>query len=54
MVAMLAARADRLIDAVRDRGVAGYEEDVQQLRRPDLGFRLALWLHRALRLSSGR
>ena len=46
MVAVLAARADRLIDTVRDRGVAGYEEWLDKIARPDLGFRLALWLHR--------
>ena len=35
MVAVLAARADRLIDAVRDRGVAGYEEmAARHLARP--------------------
>jgi CPA1 family monovalent cation:H+ antiporter len=48
MVAVLAARADRLIDAVRDRGVAGYEEWLRQISRPDAGFRAALWLHRRL------
>ncbi|OFX05044.1 MAG: hypothetical protein A3D94_19120 [Alphaproteobacteria bacterium RIFCSPHIGHO2_12_FULL_66_14] len=46
MVAVLAARADRLIDTVRDRGVKGYEEWLEQISRPDRGFRLALWLHR--------
>ncbi len=46
MVAVLAARADRLIDTVRDRGVAGYEEWLDKIARPELGFRLALWLHR--------
>ena len=48
MVAVMAARADRLIDAVRDRGVAGYEEWQRSISRPDAGFRLALWLHRRL------
>ena len=48
MVAVMAARADRLIDAVRDRGVAGYEEWQRTISRPDAGFRLALWLHRRL------
>lgn len=48
MVAVLAARADRLIDTVRDRGVAGYEEWLDRISRPDLGFRLALWLHRRI------
>jgi len=46
MVAVLAARADRLIDTVRDRGVAGYEEWLDKIARPELGFRFALWLHR--------
>ena len=46
MVAMLAARADRLIDTVRDKGVQGYEEWVEEVSQPDRGFRLALWLHR--------
>lgn len=48
MIAVLAARADRLIDTVRDKGVAGYEEWLEEMARPDRGFRLALWLHRRL------
>ena len=48
MVAVLTADADRLIDSVRDKGVAGYEEWLVDISRPDLGFRLALWLHRRL------
>jgi monovalent cation:H+ antiporter, CPA1 family len=48
MVAVLAARADRLIDTVRDHGVAGYEEWLRDISRPDAGFRVALWLHRRL------
>ncbi|MEA2803580.1 MAG: monovalent cation:H+ antiporter, family [Rhodospirillaceae bacterium] len=48
MVAVLAARADRLIDTVRDRGVAGYEQWLRDISRPDAGFRVALWLHRRL------
>ena len=48
MVAVLAARADRLIDTVRDQGVAGYEEWLHDISLPDLGFRVALWLHRRL------
>lgn len=48
MVAVLAARADRLIDTVRDKGVEGYEEWVEEISRPDVGFRLALWLHRRI------
>jgi CPA1 family monovalent cation:H+ antiporter len=51
MVAVLAADADRLIDAVRDRGVAGYEEWLHDISRPDAGFRVALWLHRRLGLA---
>jgi CPA1 family monovalent cation:H+ antiporter len=46
MVTLLTARADRLIDAVRDRGAAGYQEVVQEFAQPDLAFRVALWLHR--------
>lgn len=46
MVAMLAVRVDRLVDTVRDRGVEGYEEWVEEVSQPDRGFRLALWLHR--------
>ncbi|MFZ5779097.1 MAG: cation:proton antiporter [Pseudomonadota bacterium] len=48
MVAVLAADADRLIDSVRDRGVAGYEAWLENISRPDLGFRIALWLQRRL------
>lgn len=48
MVAMLAARADRLIDTVRDHGAAGYEEWLYKISRPDAGFRAALWLQRRL------
>jgi CPA1 family monovalent cation:H+ antiporter len=48
MVAALTADADRLIDSVRDKGVAGYEEWLAAISRPDLGFRFALWLHRRL------
>ena len=47
MVAVLTARADRLIDAVRDRSVTGYEETAHSFALPSLGFRMALWLHRA-------
>jgi CPA1 family monovalent cation:H+ antiporter len=46
MVAVLAARADRLIDAVRDRGVAGYEQWLRDVARPDAGFRVAVWVQR--------
>ena len=48
MVAVLTARADRLIDAVRDRSVTGYEETAHGFALPSLGFRTALWLHRTL------
>jgi CPA1 family monovalent cation:H+ antiporter len=48
MVAVLAADADRLIDSVRDKGVAGYEAWLSDISRPDWRFRLALWLHRRL------
>jgi CPA1 family monovalent cation:H+ antiporter len=48
MVAVLAARADRLIDTVRDHGVAGYEQWLRDISRPDTGFRVALWLQRRL------
>ena len=34
MVAVLAASADRLIDTVRDKGVAGYEEWLEEISRP--------------------
>src|SRR5471030_2439889 len=47
MVAVLTARADRLIDAVRDRSVTGYEETAHGFALPSRGFRMALWLHRA-------
>ena len=48
MVAVMAARADRLIDTVRDHGVAGYEQWLRDISRPDAGFRAALWVHRRL------
>jgi CPA1 family monovalent cation:H+ antiporter len=48
MVAVLTARADRLIDAVRDRSVTGYEETAHGFALPGLGFRAALWLQRTL------
>jgi CPA1 family monovalent cation:H+ antiporter len=46
MVALLTARADRLIDAVRDRGAAGYQQTVREFALPDRAFRFALWLQR--------
>ena len=48
MVARLAARADRLVDAVRDRGAEGYQRTIRGWALPDSAFRLALWLHRRL------
>ena len=50
MVAVLAADADRLIDSVRDNGVAGYEQWMSEISRPGRTFRAALWLHRRLGL----
>ncbi len=46
MVAIVATRADRLIDTVRDRGIAGYEATVRDFALPNAAFRRALWLHR--------
>jgi CPA1 family monovalent cation:H+ antiporter len=46
MVAILAARAERLIDAVRDRGPQGYADEIRRFAVPDRPFRAALWLHR--------
>jgi len=48
MVARLTARADRLIDAVRDRGGAGYRETAHGFALPGRAFRLAVWLHERL------
>jgi monovalent cation:H+ antiporter, CPA1 family len=48
MVAILAARADRLIDAVRDHGAEGYQETLRDFAVPDQAFRLGLWLQRHL------
>ncbi len=48
MVALLTARADRLLDAVRDRGIAGYDDIAHSFAFPSLGFRISLWLHRVL------
>src|SRR5579883_2306300 len=42
------ARTDNMIDAVRDRGVEGYDAVVRRFAHPDWEFRLALWLHRRL------
>ena len=51
MVALLAARADRLIDTVRDRGEAGYAQWLENIQHPDLAFRAALWLHRRFEIA---
>ncbi|HYD06887.1 MAG TPA: cyclic nucleotide-binding domain-containing protein, partial [Reyranella sp.] len=44
--ARLTARADRLIDAVRDRGAEGYQQTVREFALPDRSFRIGLWLQR--------
>ncbi len=46
MVARLMARADRLVDAVRDRGTEGYLQTIRDFALPDRGFRFGLWLQR--------
>ena len=46
MVARLMARADRLVDAVRDRGAEGYQQTIRDFALPDRGFRFGLWLQR--------
>ncbi|HTR84530.1 MAG TPA: cation:proton antiporter [Reyranella sp.] len=46
MAAVLSARADRLTDSVRDRGVAGYQEVMRSFANPVLIVRIGLWLHR--------
>jgi monovalent cation:H+ antiporter, CPA1 family len=48
MVARLTARADRLVDVVRDRGSEGYQQAVRDFALPDRTFRMGLWLHRRL------
>jgi CPA1 family monovalent cation:H+ antiporter len=48
MVANLTARADRLVDAVRDRGREGYQQTMRSFALPDLGFRIGLWMQRRL------
>lgn len=48
MVARLMARADRLVDAVRDRGTEGYQQTIRDFALPDRAFRLGLWLQRRL------
>ena len=41
-----AKRAERLIDAVRDRGPQGYSDEIRRFAVPDRPFRAALWLQR--------
>ena len=48
MVARLTARADGLLDAVRDGGAEGYRHMVRNFALPDWWFRMALGLHRRL------
>lgn len=50
MVAVLTARADRLVDAVRDRGAEGYQQTVRDFALPDRTFRIGQWLQRRLRI----
>jgi CPA1 family monovalent cation:H+ antiporter len=46
MVAILTARADRLIDAVRARGAEGYQQTLKSFTLPGRTFRFGLWLQR--------
>jgi monovalent cation:H+ antiporter, CPA1 family len=46
MVARLMARAERLVDAVRDRGSEGYQQTIREFALPDRAFRFGLWLQR--------
>ena len=46
MVAILAARADALIDSVKTNGETGYALSQRHVIRPSIPFRVALWLHR--------
>jgi CPA1 family monovalent cation:H+ antiporter len=46
MVARLTARADRLVDVVRDGGPKAYQQAVRDFALPDVGFRIGLWLQR--------
>ena len=46
MVAILMARAERLIDAVRARGADGYQQTLRDFTIPDRAFRFGLWLQR--------
>ena len=48
LAAQLAASADRLLDAVRDRGLAGYNEATQRVLRFSRAQRRALWVQRRL------
>lgn len=49
MVARLTTRADRLVDAVRDRGGEGYQQTIRSFALPDRGFLIGLWLQRRFR-----
>lgn len=51
LVAQLATSADRLQDAVRDDGLAGYDRATQRILRFSRRQRVALWLQRSLRWS---
>ena len=51
LVARLSTAADRLRDAVRDEGLAGYDRGTQQILRFSRQQRRALWLQRNLRWS---
>jgi CPA1 family monovalent cation:H+ antiporter len=46
MVARLTARADRLVDVVRDGGPEAYQQAIRDFALPDIGFRIGLWLQR--------
>jgi CPA1 family monovalent cation:H+ antiporter len=46
MVAALTARADRLVDAVRDRGTEGYQQTIREFALPSRTFRFGQWLQR--------
>lgn len=48
MVARLTARADGLLDAVRDGGADGYRQTIRTFALPDWTFRWGLWLHSRL------
>src|SRR3954469_9696451 len=48
MVARLTARADRLVDAVRDGGAEGYQQTIREFALPDRAFQTGLWVQRRL------